>query len=271
VLLLVVEVFLVGAVVLARLSRLQHQMTASDARVEQVRRHLEQRHENVPQRFRWLDAEDIDGTHRTYVFVPVLMAAGAVLSVAALVIQKIASTTGRASAERHLAGRLFHLAAPPGGIRGPGPDGTVAALEDYPAVPPARPGRAAAKWVGTAAGAAVLVLLVAFLAETAQTRREQAPDSAATTVVFRVDVRWNQNTAVRGVAARELWESCRRSTRGLSEHAPLSSLGEGVYAGVIRPALREHDLLRLRGCLSDTGANRALADILGEGQAPPIR
>lgn len=50
-------------------------------------------------------------------------------------------------------------------------------------------------------------------------------------------------------------------------------LADGVCVGVIRPALSPHDVMRLRGCLTDATANRATAKILGDGQAalPPCR
>jgi hypothetical protein len=77
----------------------------------------------------WLRSGDLtrlNGTERTFVFVPVLMVAGAALSGLALVIQKVAGATARPGAERRLAGRLAALTAPPGA--GPTP------LEDRPAV-----------------------------------------------------------------------------------------------------------------------------------------
>ncbi|MGK5534332.1 hypothetical protein ACSNOC_27660, partial [Streptomyces sp. URMC 129] len=72
-------------------------------------------------------------------------------------------------------------------------------------------------------------------------------------------------------AARALWEGCRRSTSVLREHAPLAGLDSGVFVGVVRPALSEHDLHRLRGCLSDARADRVRAGVLGAGQADPAR
>ncbi|MEO3750458.1 hypothetical protein [Streptomyces sp. B6B3] len=70
-----------------------------------------------------------------------------------------------------------------------------------------------------------------------------------------------------GSAARDLWESCHRATSALRGESSLAALGDGVFAGVLRPALPQHDLWRLHGCLSDVTANRALATVLGQGQA----
>ncbi|MET7728694.1 hypothetical protein [Streptomyces mirabilis] len=44
-------------------------------------------------------------------------------------------------------------------------------------------------------------------------------------------------------------------------------MNDGVYTGVIRPALPPHDVTRLRGCLQDPNTNRTSAIVLGEGQA----
>ncbi|MFG2022993.1 hypothetical protein [Streptomyces sp. NPDC048825] len=264
ILLLIVEVFLVAAVLLSRLGRLERRLAETEARAEEVQRRLQQSREAAPDRFRWLDTRHFDNRNGTYVFVPVLMAAGAALSVIALVIQKIASSTGRARAERLLAGRLASLAAPAGGIRG-----DVPGIEERPAVPPSRPRRTLFKAAAGGVCTALLAFLTFFLADTVQTHPTSPPDSAASTVVFHVAMRNADTGPVRDGAARDLWETCRRSTAGSREHAPLSNLGDGVYAGVIRPPLPGHDLFRLRGCLMDITANRATAVVLGEGQVPP--
>lgn len=44
-------------------------------------------------------------------------------------------------------------------------------------------------------------------------------------------------------------------------------MDDGVYTGVIRPALPSHDVTRLRGCLQEANTNRTSAVVLGEGQA----
>ncbi|MFE9649171.1 hypothetical protein ACFYO0_34655 [Streptomyces sp. NPDC006365] len=267
VLLLIIEVFLVAAILLSRLGRLERRLGESETRAEEIQRRLQQSREAAPERFRWLDTRPFEGRedrNDTFVFVPVLMAAGAVLSVVAFIIQKIAGATGRAKAERVLAGRLASLAAPPGGVRGDAAD-----IAERPAVPPSRPGRTFFKATAGAVVTALLASLTFFLADTIQTHPASSPDTAASTVVFRVTVRNADTGPVRDGAARDLWETCRRSTAGSREHAPLSSLGDGVYAGVVRPPLPGHDMFRLRGCLTDITANRTTAVVLGDGQIPP--
>lgn len=265
-LLIIVEIFLVATVLLARLGRLERRLADTEKRADEVRRRLDQSREASPERFRWLDTRHLGGGNDTYVFVPVLMAAGVALSAVALLIQKIAAARGRAGAERRLAGRLAHLAAPPGGVRAVAPD-----IEERPAVPPGRPGRTLIRTGLWLAAAGLLAFLTFALADAIQTRPSSLPDSAASTVVFRVEVRGSDEASARDQAARDFWETCLRSTAVRAEQARLTELEDGVYAGVVRPAHSEHDLLRLRGCLMDATANRAQAMVLGEGQAPPVR
>ncbi|MEU7029223.1 hypothetical protein AB0A60_21365 [Streptomyces sp. NPDC046275] len=261
ILLLVMEGFLVCLVLLNRMSRLQQRVEASEAQVEEVRRRLEQTRRPEPGRFRWMDGERPGGENRTYVFVPVLMMAGVVLSGAAFVIQKIAGATARPAMERRLAGRLAALAAPPEALGG------SVRLEDRPAVPPARRRRTWLTVAAALAGGVVAAVLFTVLADATQTRPERRPDSAASTVVFRIEMRGAPSPQDLRLAAGDLWETCRRSTAARNERAALSRLEDTVYAGVIRPALPAHDLMRLRGCIEDATTERAAARVLGEGQA----
>jgi hypothetical protein len=267
VLLLAVESFSVCVILLGRMGRLERRLTDADARVEEVRRRLEHtRDVSAASPFRWLGADHHAGAGRTYVFVPILMVTGAALSGIAWLVQRIATATAGPGAEHRLAGRLAPLAAPPGGARG-----VVAQLEDRPAVPPARPLRALLTAVGAAVAVVGLVCGVCALADATETRDEARPNAAASTVVFSVQVYGTSSGTAREMAARDLWESCRRSTSSVNPGASLGRLSDNIYAGVIRPALSDHDVMRLRGCLSDAVANRATAKVLGDGQAAPGR
>ncbi|WP_328497018.1 hypothetical protein OHS59_33100 [Streptomyces sp. NBC_00414] len=260
VLLLVVEVMLLGIVLLGRLARIEERVRDADRRQEDVLARL--REKEAPartggDRFRWLD----EPTSRTYVFVPVLMVTGVLLSGLAWVVQRIASATARPTAERRLAGRLSVLAAPD-------PDGG-ADLDDLP--PPGAPrGRARTLRVLAASlvGAALLGVLVVGLADLTQTREEEGKDSEATSLLLRVDMRGTDMTAERqSLAARQLWERCRDSTSVPLNRAGLGELGDGLFAGVVRPALTDHDRMRLRGCLEDTGLDRTHLTVVGIGDA----
>ncbi|MEV5526410.1 hypothetical protein [Streptomyces prunicolor] len=261
ILLLVVEVMLLGIVLLARLTRIEERVKESDAR----QRELTARQEDVLVRlrqgsveregahFRWLE----ETADRTYVFVPVLMVTGVLLSGLAWVVQRIAAATGR-PAERRLAGRLAVLAAP-----GPG---VVGELEDRPALGLRTKGRAARVAVVGVVGAALLAALVVGLADLTQTREQSVSGSEATSVLVQVDVRGADMTAERqALAAQQVWERCRDSTSVPLNHATLGSLGDGMFAGVVRPALAEHDRMRLRGCLEDAALDRAHLTVMGMG------
>ncbi|MEU5317977.1 hypothetical protein AB0G67_14780 [Streptomyces sp. NPDC021056] len=266
VLLLVVEVLLLGIVTLGRLTRIEERLTASDlrqrelaARQEDVLARLRQPAvEREETRFRWLE----DPADRAYVFVPVLMVTGVLLSGLAWVVQRVASATAR-PAERRLAGRLAVLSAPDPAS----PDD----LEDlpWPAARRSRGGTARLVTVGVV-GAALLGALVVGLADLTQTREEKENESAATSVLVQVDLRGPDTTAARrSLAARQVWERCRDSTSVPLRHAALGDLGDGLFAGVVHPALTEHDRMRLRGCLEDATLERAHLTVVGIGDADP--
>jgi hypothetical protein len=265
VLLLVVEVMLLGIVLLGRLTRIEERLRDSDRRQREAaarqddvlaRLRAEPARETGG-RFRWLD----DSVDRTYVFVPVLMVTGVLLSGLAWVVQRIASATAR-PAERRLAGRLAVLSAP-----GPA---VYDELEDLPPLGPARsPRRVARVAVVTVVGAALLTALVVGLAQLTQTREEAAAANEATSVLLQVDMRGGTAATAdrRALAAEQVWERCRDSTSVPLRHAALADLGDGVYAGVVRPALTPHDRMRLRGCLEDATLDRAHLTVMAIGDA----
>jgi len=245
VLLLVVEVMLFGLVTLGRLSRIEQRLGESDRRTDDVLGRLREpaavREET---RFRWLE----DPADRTYVFVPVLMVAGVVLSGLAWVVQRIAAATAR-PVESRLAGRLSVLAAPDPAAPGD--------LDDLPGIG-AGPRRTARVTAVTLFGGALVAALVVGLADLTQTRAEEGNEHAATSVVVRLDTRGTPASPTsQALAARQIWESCRHSTSAPLRHAPLGDLGGGMFAGVVRPALTDHDVMRLRGCLEDATLERA--------------
>ncbi|MGA6223665.1 hypothetical protein ACPESV_25410 [Streptomyces umbrinus] len=274
VLLLVVEVMLLGIVLLGRLSRIEERMRDADRRQEDVLARLREKEVRpAGDRFRWLD----EPTSRTYVFVPVLMVTGVLLSGLAWIVQRIASATARPTAERRLAGRLAVLAAPDP-ARDADPDRMdrmdgMSGVDDLDDLPPigarGRHGRRTARvLVVSAVGAALIGALVVGLADLTQTREEDAKNSEATSLLLKVDMRGTNMTAEReSLAARQLWERCRDSTSVPLSRATLGTLGDGLFAGVVQPALTDHDRMRLRGCLEDTGLDRTHLTVLGIGDA----
>jgi hypothetical protein len=255
VLLLIVGVLLLGLVLLGRLARIEERIRESDRRQQDALARLRQAHSDERgDRFRWLE----DPASRTYVFVPVLLITGVVLSGIAWLVQRIASVTARPTAERHLAGRLAVLTAPD-----PAPD---ADLEDL-APPGGRRGRAA-RLITVGVGVALLVSLVVGLADLTQTRKEERNGAEATSVLVRVDVRGAPPSAERqAMAASQAWERCRNSTSVPLRRTTLGELGDGMFAAVVRPSLTDHDRLRLRGCLEDADVDRAHLTVVGIGDA----
>ncbi|MEU9880757.1 hypothetical protein [Streptomyces phaeochromogenes] len=272
VLLLVVEVMLLGIVLLGRLARIEERMRDADRRQEDVLARLREKEARpAVDRFRWLD----EPTSRTYVFVPVLMVTGVLLSGLAWIVQRIASATARPTAERRLAGRLAVLAAP-GPSRDADPNGMddTRGRDDLDDLPPIgigareRRGRTARVLVVSVVGAALLGALVMGLADLTQTREEDAKNSEATSLLLKVDMRGTNMTAEReSLAAHQLWERCRDSTSVPLNRATLGTLGDGLFAGVVQPALTDHDRMRLRGCLEDTGLDRTHLTVVGIGDA----
>lgn len=274
VLLLVVEVMLLGIVLLGRLARIEERMRDADRRQEDVLARLREKEARpAGDRFRWLD----EPTSRTYVFVPVLMVTGVLLSGLAWIVQRIASATARPTAERRLAGRLAVLAAPDP-ARDADPDlmdrmDGMSGVDDLDDLPPigarGRHGRRTARvLVVSAVGAALIGALVVGLADLTQTREEDAKNSEATSLLLKVDMRGTNMTAEReSLAARQLWERCRDSTSVPLSRATLGTLGDGLFAGVVQPALTDHDRMRLRGCLEDTGLDRTHLTVVGIGDA----
>ncbi|WP_327427907.1 hypothetical protein [Streptomyces sp. NBC_01236] len=262
VLLLVVEVMLLGIVLLGRLSRIEERMRESDRRQQDVLARLRQE-ESASGRFRWLE----EPGSRSYVFVPVLMVTGVLLSGLAWLVQRIASATARPSAERRLAGRLTILAAPD--PRDPLDSRDPNDPDDLPPFGARRDRGRTARLVGVGVvGAVLLIALVGGLAELTQTREEHENDNEATSVLVRIDTRGNGMTAERQtLAAHQLWEGCRDSTSVPLNRATLGSLGDGLFAGVVRPALTDHDRMRLTGCLEDTSVDRAHLTVVGIGDA----
>ncbi|MFF9039334.1 hypothetical protein ACF090_28140 [Streptomyces sp. NPDC014892] len=255
VLLLIVGVLLLGLVLLGRLARIEERIRESDRRQQDALARLRQAHARERgDRFRWLE----DPASRTYVFVPVLLITGVVLSGIAWLVQRIASVTARPTAERHLAGRLAVLTAPD-----PAPD---ADLEDRAPLGGGR-GRTA-RLITVGVGVALLVSLVVGLADLTQTRKEERNGAEATSVLVRVDMRGVPTSAERqSMAASQAWERCRNSTSVPLRRTTLGELGDGLFAGVVRPSLTDHDRLRLRGCLEDADVDRAHLTVVGIGDA----
>jgi hypothetical protein len=278
VLLLVVEVLLLGLVLVDRIGRLEQRVRDGDRRQEEILAQLREAERDerspaerpgragraVPQaRFAWLD-QALDRERHTFVFVPVLMAAGVAMSGLAWAVERVARRTVRPAATRRLAARLAPLAAPPGGIGAEVPD-----LPERPALGPG-PGRGhgwlrAAGWVALAAASVGLVI---GLAKLTQTQPPEHGGESATTVLFELDS--NGLTEGRAqLAARQQWERCRDATSIPLEQAGMTALDDNLYAATVHPSLSEHDEMRLLGCLEDATIDRIQLHVVGTGGVSP--
>ncbi|MGP3971480.1 hypothetical protein [Streptomyces sp. 6N223] len=299
VLLLVVEVLLLGLMLLDRIGRLEQRVRDGDRRQEEILTRLREAGRigdaggaEFPERgelpgrvgraapaarFAWLD-QALERERHTFVFVPVLMAAGVAMSGLAWVVERVARRTVRPAATRRLAARLAPLAAPPGGV-----GGEVADLPERPALgrgpgrgpgPGPGPGGGrgrgwlrAAGWVALAAGSVGLVI---GLAKLTQTQPPAHGTDSATTVLFTLDSQGLPEGRAQ-LAARQQWERCRDATSVPLEQAGMTALDENLFAATIHPSLSEHDEMRLLGCLEDATIDRIQLHVVGTGAVGAAR
>jgi hypothetical protein len=90
------------------------------------------------------------------------------------------------------------------------------------------------------------------MAERTQDRPDPPATAAATTLLIKAESKGVTQVASPDLMATRLWEYCRGSTRPYVRTGGLASLGGERYAVVVQPALGEHAMRRLRGCLEDT-------------------
>ncbi|KAB2350969.1 hypothetical protein [Actinomadura rudentiformis] len=197
--------------------------------------------------FRWLAPEP-----ESYkVFIPVLLGAGIMVSGLAALVERMAAALG-GSARRAGAGSgtafgqvraPASLALPSGGVLAGAPDLS----------PPPGPDRRRRLKVAAIALAvlAVAALIVIEMAEHTQDRPDSPVDAAASTLIIEASTNGPTGAATVDPLATRLWEYCRGSTRPYLDKGGLAPLGDRQYALVVRPALGEHALRRLRGCLED--------------------
>ncbi|MBL1066388.1 hypothetical protein JK356_06810 [Streptomyces sp. 7-21] len=210
-------------------------------------------------RFAWLE-QAMDRERHTFVFVPVLMAAGVALSGVAWAVERVARA---AMGARPAAGRRLAVLAPPP------PPGEAPELPPRPPLgPPRQPWRRLRRLAGWALLAAVCAGLVTGLARLTQTRPPEHGDAGATTLLFTVEVRGISDEQAT-LAARQQWERCRDATSLPLANAGMSVLGDGLFAVTIHPSLTAHDTHRLRGCLEDATVDRIRLRVVAAGDASP--
>jgi hypothetical protein len=176
------------------------------------------------------------------VFVPVLMGAGALLSLLAWAVERLASMGPTPALERGLARRMSALALPTGDLATPG---------WMPlAVEPLRlsPRRVAAVSVAVAVAVGGLWFAIAEVGDLTQDRPSANPASEITTVQLDYDYR---RAGRPEVTTEGLWALCRSVLPGNIRAVELGSVGQGGTM-VLHPGLGEHAARRFKGCLSDS-------------------
>ncbi|MBO2452916.1 hypothetical protein J4573_37900 [Actinomadura barringtoniae] len=202
-------------------------------------------------RFRWLE-EDSESYG---VFIPVLLGAGIVVTGLAALVERVASRFGRSSAS-----------AVPASLRLPA-GGVLAGAGDL-----AVPGPGRKRWikltVWLAAAAVLVVMVIGELAERTQDRPDGPVAAPASTVIIEAGTRGDTGAATVQPLANRLWEYCKGSTRPYIEQGALAPLGGARFALVVQPALGEHALRRLKGCLQDTVVDRGKFRVVSVQPAP---
>lgn len=191
----------------------------------------------------------------TFVFVPVLLGVGVILSALAYVVERVAEVT-----------------AP--GARGRGAGSAFASLEttDRRLVPsteriPSGPvreshGRAVGRAVAVLGSAALLVTLaVLLLMDVAQTRPDPSELPAATVIVLDLDQKRPEGSAT--MAAEALWFACRPRLGGPPRPAmEMTAIGGDRVRLELRPGLGETTTRRFTGCLRDATLDLVRAEVL---------
>lgn len=245
---LAAEIALVGTGLLHRLQRIEAKL--DEARSAPVAEAIEASRPAAPDRFAWLR----DRSTSFNVFVPVLLGAGAILSLLAHGVERLAGATARPALERGLVRRLEVIALPPGGLLVP-PAARVVEPRNPLAVLAGRALLVAVALLGVLA----TVQAVDLVADATQTRTSPAPPGAME-ITMAVSVKGRSAGA--DATAEALWVACRNVlNRRVVAETP-ARVGEGLYRFRVTPAAGEHARRRLVGCLEDATMDRVTADVV---------
>lgn len=202
-------------------------------------------------RFAWLD----ERAASLNVFVPVLLGAGALLSLLAHGVERLAGATATPALEKGLASRLQLVALPAGGLLGGTPVPAAAVRQP-------RLHRIAGKAFVVAAallGAFGTVQAIDLVADATQTRTDPVAVGASEVTLV---VNTRGRTAGTTETAEALWVACRNVLNRSVSAEPPQPLGRDVYRFRISPAVGEHARRRLVGCLEDATLDRTSARVL---------
>lgn len=256
---LVAGVFFIAAEVALVATELLRRLRSIEARLDaggDGPTPLERIRESAPEprdRFAWLDPT------RMNVFVPVLLGAGMILSVAAHAVERISSATAGAARDHHLAASLGALALPPGGL--------LPAEPSSAGLGPLRQPAGAGGWrsvlhrgFGGLIAVFLLVAAVDVIADNTQDRPDPIPRESA--VDIRLDVRNRFTTRSPALTAEALFGACRHTIGGHPQARDFRDLGDGVIAFTIAPSFGDHAERRFEGCLEDAMFDRVSASVV---------
>jgi hypothetical protein len=203
--------------------------------------------------FRWLERPP----DRLGVFIPVLLGAGVLLSLAAYVVERVAGLFAEATLDPRTARKL--AADLPLGAGLP----RVAQLDPMTR-PPVR--HRAAPTAVVALALLLSLAAVGLLRELTQTRPEPVTAAGTTSLVLDIDQR--RQLRPLPTVAEDLWGTCRSRLPGGVELTAITQLDdERVRMDLDRP-LGRTGRLRIVGCLEDHTIDLVRADVLSVESTP---
>jgi hypothetical protein len=242
------EVAFAASMLLARLDRIASRLSPAQQRAaDRTYRRLRETPGEPREPFAWLRPD-----RGTFVFVPVLLGAGVLLSALAHLVQRIATSSVDPIIDRDVSLRMGELAPPEGGlVPPPGGDRTPAhLLLDAPPAPSPDRRRQAVSWtVAALIGALAVAWAVQMLAEATQAR----PDAAGTGYVTVIDLEVSSRGANPLIEddVEALVVACEPRLPDSTRVRDPLVIGPGEVRLVVEPALGDTASRRFRGCLED--------------------
>ena len=247
----IAQVTLLGAIVLDRLRSLER-------RIDELAATTKDEHDRITHRvqaaggeprspFAWLEPD------RMGVFVPVLLGAGVVLSLAAWAVERVARVSAGVAVERSLTRDLLPLAIP---------SGTLLTGWEAPAPVAEADGRRRRRALVVAASVAAIIavaLAVDAVGDATQNRPDQIKAGSAATMTLQIATLRSGLSDER--AAANLWGACSQQLGSRYELSSLTSLGAGRVLLTVTPGIGPNAERRFRGCVQDATTDLVQARI----------